>query len=152
MPVSHRILIAIAACLWRSGCSCLSGVLTSPTGRGRDAELARWLAQHPLPDGERLAITELYRTAESSMHVVQIRDREPPHVHARHDLVGVLHRGRGTLTLEQQTLSLREGDVFRIPKGTPHAFVNDAAEPAAAFVVFTPPFDGVDTVQIGDSH
>jgi mannose-6-phosphate isomerase-like protein (cupin superfamily) len=48
----------------------------------------------------------------------------------------------------QSRFDLTAGDVFFIPRNTPHYFVNTSPEPAAAFVVFSPPFDGKDTVPV----
>jgi mannose-6-phosphate isomerase-like protein (cupin superfamily) len=57
-------------------------------------------------------------------------------------------RGHGYLILGQSRLDLGAGDVFFIPRNTPHFFVNTSPQPAAAFVVFSPPFDGKDTVTV----
>jgi mannose-6-phosphate isomerase-like protein (cupin superfamily) len=82
------------------------------------------------------------------MHVVQIRDRELLHVHERHDVIALLLRGRGTLRVGSETVRMKPGSVVAIQRAVPHAFVNESRQPAAAFVVFTPPFDGKDTVLV----
>ena len=41
---------------------------------------------------------------------------------------------------------MRPGDVAVMPHATPHYFINTGAEPAAAFVVFAPPYDANDQV------
>lgn len=114
-------------------------------------QISQWLARHPLALEHELAIAELGRTEGSSLHVVQIRDREALHVHERHDLVAFLHRGHGTLQLGSETLAIREGSVVAIPRGVPHAFVNESRKPAAALAVFSPPFDGTDSVPVNSS-
>ena len=98
----------------------------------------------PLTPGENIRPTELRRGESSSLALVQVRDREQPHVHTRYDLTVVLVRGEGTLWLNNTPLEMREGDVAFIPKGTPHYFINEGSEPATAFVVFAPPFSGPD--------
>jgi len=40
------------------------------------------------------------------------------------------------------------GDIVHIPRGAPHYFVNTAAEPTVAFVIFSPPFDGKDNIPV----
>jgi mannose-6-phosphate isomerase-like protein (cupin superfamily) len=35
-----------------------------------------------------------------------------------------------------------------VPRDTPHYFVNTDAEPAVAFVIFTPPYDGKGQVPV----
>lgn len=98
----------------------------------------------PLGPGDNIRPTELRRGESSSLALVQVRDREQPHVHTRYDLTVTLVRGSGTLWLSGAPQPMREGDIAFIPKGTPHYFVNQGSEPAAALVVFAPPFSGTD--------
>jgi mannose-6-phosphate isomerase-like protein (cupin superfamily) len=37
-----------------------------------------------------------------------------------------------------------EGSILYVPRGRVHAFRNESDEPAAAYVVYVPPFDGHD--------
>lgn len=97
-----------------------------------------------LTPGEGIRVTPLSRSEHMSMSLVQISDREQPHVHTRYDVSVLLVRGRGTLYLDGQPLPLGEGDAAFVPKGTPHFFVNQGSEPAAALVTFAPPFDAPD--------
>lgn len=110
--------------------------------------LAEWLADHPLAQGQAISLIELDRTDAASRHIVQILDREALHVHQRHDLWVRVERGAGTLRLGSATRRLQAGSVVTIPRGVAHSFVNESAEPAVALVVFTPPFDGADTVLV----
>lgn len=111
------------------------------------ANLAWWLAEHPLADDQNIRIDELDRTPWSSLHVVQIRGSEPLHMHHEHDLEIMLERGRGTLQLGAQRLSLQPGRWVRIPRGTPHAFANESPQPAIGVAVFRPPYDGFDSIK-----
>jgi len=113
-------------------------------------DLAAWLASHPLPPEQAIGIAELGRTDSFSTHIVQIRDQEPLHVHAHHDLLAILKRGRGSLRLGPETLVMKTGSIIQIPRGTPHAFRNEARQSAVALVVFSPPFDGQDTVPVSE--
>ncbi len=64
----------------------------------------------------------------------------------------VLHRGRGTLRLGETTRRLSRGSLIVIPRGTPHAYVNASSRrPAVLIVVFSPPYNGTDSVPIGDT-
>jgi len=106
---------------------------------GLDAEIAR--------AGNRdVAITELGRTAWSSHHVAVVRTEEKPHYHRFHDLTVVVLRGEGLLTVEQKQIPMSVGDVAHIQRGVPHFFRNTSSQPSAALVMFSPPFDGRDTV------
>lgn len=112
-----------------------------PLGR---ADAAALVARAPLGPAENIRATELQRGAHSSTSLVQIRDRETPHVHTRYDLAVTLLSGQGTLWLAGTPLAMHPGDVAVIPRGTAHCFVNEGRRPAAALVVFSPPFTGPD--------
>jgi len=144
--------VALALLVIVTGCAGASRWVAPPADERQGAwHISQWLAQHPLPRDEEIAVAELGRTEASSLHIVHIRGREALHVHERHDLVALLHRGHGTLRVGSTTLHLREGSVVAIPRGVPHAFVNESRRPAAAVVVFSPPFDGADTIPATDS-
>jgi quercetin dioxygenase-like cupin family protein len=98
------------------------------------------LAATPLGAGENIRVRELERGANSSVSLVQIRDREQPHIHTRYDLTVLLAKGSGTLWLNGNAFPMHEGDTVFIAKGTPHYFVNGGPEPAAALAVFAPAF------------
>ncbi len=102
------------------------------------------LEAHPLPAGQNAQPTEIARGTQSSLSLVQIRDRETPHVHTRYDLTVLVVRGHGVLWLDGTPVPVRTGNVSFIPKGTPHFFVNQGDEPAATLVSFAPPFSGPD--------
>lgn len=107
-------------------------------------EVGSLLARSPLPPGQNVGITEVARGSSSSLHLVQIRDREAPHVHTRYDISVVLVRGHGSLFLAGRILPMRTGDAAFVPRGTTHYFVNHADEPAVALVTFAPAFSGPD--------
>jgi quercetin dioxygenase-like cupin family protein len=113
-------------------------------------DLIRWLSTHPLAPDENIRIDELKRTEEFSTHLVQIRDQESLHVHQRHDLKAILHSGYGVLQVGSQQRALSPGETIAIPRGTPHAFVNHSPKPAVAMVMFSPPFDGQDTLPVSE--
>jgi mannose-6-phosphate isomerase-like protein (cupin superfamily) len=83
-----------------------------------------------------------------SHHIVQIRDRESPHMHRAHDGTVVMISGRGFLMMGDKRIDLSAGDIVYIPRGAAHFYVNTGIEPTIAFVVFSPPFDGKDNVPV----
>jgi quercetin dioxygenase-like cupin family protein len=111
----------------------------------RQASLDEMLAHNPLPAGENIKVVNLGRTESASQHLVQIRDREAPHVHKLHDATVAVMRGRGYLILGPKRVELRAGDIVHIARGVPHAYVNTASEPTVALAVYAPAFDGQDT-------
>ncbi|MGH7773241.1 MAG: cupin domain-containing protein [Candidatus Binatia bacterium] len=113
------------------------------------SDLERILAENPLSAGENIKVVTLGKGQSVSHHVVQIRDRELPHVHKTHDLTVVVVRGKGYLVLEQRRFDLAAGDVLFIPRDVVHYFVNAFSEPSVALAIFSPPFDGKDTIPVG---
>jgi mannose-6-phosphate isomerase-like protein (cupin superfamily) len=114
----------------------------------KQAAIEKVLAENPLGAGESIKITTLGQGQGVSHHVVQVRDREKPHMHKIHDGTVVMVKGRGYLMMDNRRIDLSAGDIVYIPRGAVHYFVNTAAEPAVAFVIFAPPFDGKDTVPV----
>jgi mannose-6-phosphate isomerase-like protein (cupin superfamily) len=110
------------------------------------AEVDKVLAENPLGASENIKITTLGQGQGVSHHLVQVRDREKPHIHKIHDGTVVMVKGHGYLMIENRRIDLSVGDIVYIPRGAVHYFVNTASEPTVAFVVFSPPFDGKDTV------
>ena len=112
------------------------------------AELAKVLAENPLGASENIKITNLGQGQGVSHHIVQVRDRELPHMHKAHDGTVVMMKGRGYLIIEDRRIDLSVGDVVYIPRGAVHYYVNSASEPTVAFVTFSPPFDGKDNIPV----
>jgi mannose-6-phosphate isomerase-like protein (cupin superfamily) len=114
----------------------------------RPIELAKLVAENPLGPNENFKLTTLGQSQGTSHHVVQIRERESPHLHKAHDATVTILRGRGYLVMDTHRISLTAGDITHIPRGIPHYYVNTDLEPTVAFVIFAPPFDGKDNVPV----
>lgn len=145
-PMRH---LATVILLWTiAGCASPPHLLL-PNGQVADRSvLGAMLAAHPLAAGQNISVSALGRTESLSYHLVQIRDRERPHLHASHDASVTLLRGSGHLYIAGQPHEMRAGDVAVIRHGTPHYFVNSGSEPAVAFATFVPPYDGTDQVPV----
>lgn len=141
-----RRLLIVLSLLGTTGCALAPSLtVANPQGAVR-TNLVELLATHPLPDGQTGSAVLLARTESMSYHLVQIRDREQPHLHATHDLTVTLVRGSGQFHLRDAVYEMRAGDIAVVPRGTPHYFVNTGFTPAAAFATFVPPYDGQDQV------
>ena len=143
--VRRRFLIAASLCSL-AGCAATPQVILPDPPDVRRTSLTTLLAANPLAEGENIRAVVLSRTDALSYHLVQIRDREQPHIHATHDLAVTLVRGTGTLYIRGVGYAMRVGDVAVVPRGTVHYFVNDASGAAVALVTFAPPYDGKDQV------
>jgi mannose-6-phosphate isomerase-like protein (cupin superfamily) len=119
-----------------------------PDGR-RTLRLEELAGRVALEPGEDVHLIEIGRDRGSSHHVVAIRDREVPHRHDRHDLVVVMVRGHGSMLLGDEERPVGVGSILYVPRGTVHAFRNAADEPAVAYAVYAPAFDGKDRVIVG---
>jgi len=111
---------------------------------GRSVPVASFVADTPLAAGQNIARRAIAHGEDSSLFLIRIRGREEPHLHTRYDLGVVLVEGNGTLWVNGAPLAMGPGDVAFVPRGTPHYFVNEGSEPAAALATFSPRFEGPD--------
>ena len=139
-----RFVYALIVWIFAAGCAAHSAPRLLTANPSRAVEIAVLEAETPLAPTDNIRPTQLEQGEQSSIALVQIRDREQPHVHSRYDLTVTLVDGSGTLWLDGTVLPMRAGDVAYIPRGTPHYFVNAGRTPAAALVSFAPPFSGPD--------
>ena len=64
------------------------------------------LAANPLGASENIKITTLGHGPAVSHHLVQVRDREEPHLHKLHDGTVILVKGQGYLMMENRRIDL----------------------------------------------
>jgi mannose-6-phosphate isomerase-like protein (cupin superfamily) len=117
-------------------------------GELQQADVEKIVANNPLGANDNIKVTTVGQGESVSHPVVQIRNRESPHIHKIHDGTVVMMKGRGYLMIENRRMDLSVGDVVYIPRGVVHYYVNSASEPTVAFVIFSPPFDGKDTIPV----
>jgi len=141
-----RKLLVLLSLLGAAGCAVAPSLTVANPQGAMHTSLTDLLAAHPLPPGQNGSAVLLGRTESMSYHLVQIRDREQPHLHATHDLTVTLVRGTGQFHIRGAVYDMRSGDVAVVPRGTPHYFVNTGTAPAVAFATFAPPYDGQDQV------
>ena len=114
-------------------------------GAGRQSvPLSELVERIRLADGEDLRALEIGRDAHSSHHLIAIRRAETPHRHDRHDLTIVMLQGYGSWLLGSEVRRVGKGSILYAPRGTLHAFSNASPQPAIAYVVYSPGFDGQD--------
>jgi mannose-6-phosphate isomerase-like protein (cupin superfamily) len=102
----------------------------------------------PLAPDQDFRVEPLGASEHTSHHVGAIRRAEPLHRHDRHDLLVLIVRGRGTQRVGDETRAVGEGSLLFVPRGVVHAFTNTGPEPAIAYLVYSPPFDGRDRVLV----
>lgn len=106
--------------------------------RFESRSLEALLKANPLAPKENIRAVPLSKGEQSHHVLVQVREREPLHLHADSDITVFLVKGRGKIRLGDRQLPVKVGDVIHIPRGTIHAFINEGREPAAALVVYSP--------------
>lgn len=110
------------------------------------------LKENPLGAEQNIRSTLLHKSNDASIHLVQIRFKEKPHVHKTHDLLVILKRAEGVLHIGKEKISMKTGDAVFIPRGVVHFFENVSDEVAVGLGIFTPPFDGKDMIPISDQE
>jgi mannose-6-phosphate isomerase-like protein (cupin superfamily) len=145
--ISRRlILLAVVSMVFGCTPSQIPYVFLHYDTELRQVDVAKVLADNPLGPNENIKLTTLGQGQGASHHVVQIRNRESPHLHKAHEGTVFMVRGRGYLVMPKLKITLTAGDIVHIPRGVPHYYVNTDLAPTVAFVVFAPPFDGKDNV------
>ena len=139
------LLLALAGCATASQ----TQWVTFPIDQGgKGVPLETWLREHPLKAGQDVSIEEISRGDTASTAIVQIRGRQSSHLHEGHDVIIILLKGRGMLTAGGRNLEVRPGSIVTLPRGTAHSFISKSSEPAVAYALFTPAFDGKDIVPV----
>jgi len=124
-------------------------VLDALFPNGRETVPLTALAERvKLAPGEDFRVIELARDTQTSQHLIAIRGAEIPHRHDRHALLVVMLRGHGRMRLGAEERPVGEGSVLYVPQGSVHAFRNESPEPAVAYAVYLPAFDGRDRVEV----
>ena len=146
--MKRGVLIFLAVAL--AGCATSQTQwVTFPIDKGgKGVSLDAWLQEHPLKADQAISIEELSRGESASAHIVQIRKQEPLHLHESHDVTAILLKGNGVLWIGDRKLELKPGSIVTIPRGVPHSFTNQSQQPAVAYAVFNPAFDGKDFVPV----
>lgn len=76
-----------------------------------------------------------------SFGMAVVQDGIKPHYQKVSDEIYYILRGRGRLTVGNETRELTEGDTAAIPKGQVHGFVNTGEEPCLVLFASGPKFE-----------
>lgn len=134
----RRLLAAVIALAPLPFAGAAEWIGPSEGERFESRHLEDLLKANPLGPKENIRAVPLAKGEQSHNLLVQVRDREPLHLHADSDITVFLLKGRGKIRLGDRQLPVKAGDAMHIPRGTIHAFINEGREPAAALVVYSP--------------
>jgi quercetin dioxygenase-like cupin family protein len=138
----------VAACLASCAGNPAQEMLKPRTQVLESAMLQRMLREAPLAADEDLRAELLLESEEFSAYLVQFRSGESRHIHRTHDQTFIVYRGHGEIYINDRRRPCQPGDVFHIPRGTPHSCVNTGPQPLVVVNIFTPPFDGKDRIPL----
>ena len=143
--LSNKYLYLPLIFIFFIGCACPKGKIYSTTDIGLfSEEWKKIIRENPIGKDENIKVTPLFKNQDSSHFIIQIRDREKPHIHETHDLTVIVKKGSGVLHLGNDEFPMRRDDIAFIPRGVFHYFVNTSSEPSVAYAIFTPFYDGKD--------
>lgn len=91
-------------------------------------------------DGKPIATTLLHGDDDVTINVVSLRAPVAMHRHLKSEEVVYLLSGEGVLRLATGERTLRAGDLFVVPRDTPHAFTPTGSAPAVLLQTFVPHF------------
>ena len=134
--------LIIAALLLISGSAFSSAHAADPSILNIDSLLSVNL----LGDTQELRSDKIEGDSLSSVHLVQVRGEIRAQSHLHHKQTVYLVRGAGRLTLGNQKYKVAAGEVITIPPGTPYSFYSMGKIPTVVISIFSPGFDGKDTV------
>lgn len=115
-------------------------------------EVQELIRQNPIGPQENIKATLIHKTEDVSIHLIQIRFQEKPHVHNTHDLIVSLKKGKGVLHIGENIITMSEGDSAFIPRGVLHYFENSGDDVAAGLGIFIPSYDGKDITVIEEGE
>ena len=107
-------------------------------GRYAPRSFEKVLDANPLGENEGFKVTALYENPRSKHVLVQVRDREPAHVHTDSDITVWLLRGGGVMYIAGKEHPVKAGDVIHVPRDVVHYYVNQGPEIGAALVIYSP--------------
>mgnify|MGYP001561423496 FL=1 len=100
--------------------------------------LEKILTANPLGENEEFKVMSLFENPRSKHVLVQVRDREPAHVHTDSDISVWLLRGNGVMHIGGKEHPVKTGDVIHVPRDVVHYYVNRGSETGAALVIYSP--------------
>ena len=150
-PLARRLSLFFLFALLSAGCASSKNPLSyyHPEFTRQDpVSLLAKAEEVEKQDFENVKLETLAQNELSSHHLVVIKRAEPLHYHAAHDGWAVVLKGEGQFILGDRTFEIHPGSSVYIPRGIRHRAIRRGKDAIAAFVIFTPPYDGKDTVPV----
>lgn len=113
-------------------------------------EMQELIRQNPIGPKENIKAVLIHKTEDVSIHLIQIRFKEKPHVHKTHDLIVSLNKGKGVLHIGEKVIMMSEGDIAFIPRDAVHYFENSGDDVAVGLGIFIPSYNGKDMAVVNE--
>ncbi|MGB1038849.1 MAG: cupin domain-containing protein [Bacteroidia bacterium] len=84
----------------------------------------------------------IHTDSAQSTYMIWVKNWVLPHYHAHHTEYIQVLSGRGRMTLDSSTFTIRKGDVIVIPKGSVHSVKTLSRHALKVMSVQAPKFDG----------
>src|SRR5918995_5824767 len=97
---------ALALCFLFSACAPIPYLFLQYGTELKQLNPAKIAADNPLGPNENIKLTTLGQGQGVSHHIVQIRDRESPHMHKTHDGTVLMVGGRGYMMMDNRRIEL----------------------------------------------
>ncbi len=104
-------------------------------------------ALQPDKEFENVQVQKLFGDDHASGFVIWIKSSVPLHKHAAHSETVCILSGKAEMSLGDQKMKVRTGDIIFIPQGTPHS-VQVSRGVLKVLSIQAPEFDGSDRVLI----
>ena len=99
---------------------------------------------------DNVLVKRIFGDDKASGFVIWIKQRVPAHFHAAHSETVMILEGKAEMTLGDQRLSIKKGDIFFIPKGTAHS-VTVKKGILKVLSIQAPEFEGTDRVMVKEN-
>lgn len=103
---------------------------------------------HPEAEYDNVHVKKMHSDDRSTTFLIWVREKVKPHKHAAHTEVIVVLKGKGMMTVGDQTKQICKGDLIIVPQGTVHSVITTSRKPLQVVSVQSPVFLGKDRIWI----
>lgn len=104
----------------------------------------------PSAEYDNIHVVKLHSDPLVSSFVIWVKKEVKLHKHADHSEHVLILEGAGSMTLGDEELTLKEGLMIYIPKGTHHSVQVTSKEPLKVLSIQAPEFTGKDRIMLKD--
>jgi len=103
---------------------------------------------NPQADYDNVHVKKIHSDDRSTTFLIWVKEKVKPHKHEAHTEVIVVLKGKGMMTVGDQTKNIRKGDLVIVPQGTVHSVITTSRKPLKVVSIQSPVFLGKDRIWI----